>query len=725
MKFLKYAIPLILTFLGFLIYSNVLHGPFIFDDEENIVNNNQAHNISNFLKDFSGTRYVGFLSFALNYYFGGLNTFGYHLVNIVIHILNAILVYILVSLTFKTGIGKGIGKDKDISLSIPLPAFIAFAVSLIFLVHPIQTQAVSYITQRFTSLATFFYLLALVLYVKYRLWAIAMGNGQWEKPITYRLSPIAYCLSIIFTIFAMKTKEISFTLPFIIALYEFTFFRNKDSRPITLNSRLLYLLPFFLTLFIIPMTLLLPEYMDALSTGSDVGKIIREGQLRDIATIPAAIYLLTQFRVIITYIRLLFFPANQTFWYDYPLSYSILEPAAFFPLIFLLSVIAFAVYLYIRSQKMNNSYGILISFGILWFFITLSVESSVIPINDAIFEHRIYLPSVGFILSATAAISCGFDYPGKKIKKSLHNYLLFIIIIIAIALSFFTYKRNILWGDGYMMYVDNAAKSPNRTIVRYNLGIIYERQGKPENAMNEYLFVLNLNPYDADAHNNLANIYAGQDRLDMAIDEYKAVLRINPKLAHVYYSLGVAYFKQGRIDDAIIQYLIALRLKPFYPEAYNNLGNAYAEQNKFDKAIKEYLKALEFNPNYANAYYNLGNAYYNQGRLDDAAREYLTALKINPKETEAHNNLGFVYYTLGRMDEAIKEYLTALELKPNYVDAHYNLGIAYKTKGLKEEAIKEFKTALKLKPDLKEAQEALEEVKGNHESRVVDREPKP
>ncbi|MBI5874383.1 MAG: hypothetical protein HZB81_00780 [Deltaproteobacteria bacterium] len=154
-------IPLIFILLGFLIYSNVLYGPFIFDDGLFIRDNYQIRNLSIFT-DFSGTRYIGFLTFALNYYFGGLNTFGYHLVNIIIHIINAILVYFLVWFTLDRI------KPKN-PLLIAYSDYLPFVVSLIFLVHPIQTQAVSYITQRFESLVTLFFLLSLVLYIKARL----------------------------------------------------------------------------------------------------------------------------------------------------------------------------------------------------------------------------------------------------------------------------------------------------------------------------------------------------------------------------------------------------------------------------------------------------------------------------------------------------------------------------------------------------------------------------
>ena len=513
-KLIKYTTPVIFSLLGILIYSNVLNSPFIFDDEMYITDNYQIRDISNLLNDFSGTRYIGFLSFAINYYFGGLNTFGYHLVNVIIHILNAILVYFLVSLTFKTGIGigKGMGKDKDISSPIPLPDFIAFSVSLIFLVHPIQTQAVSYITQRFTSLATFFYLLALVLYIKARL----KGTEAKRLKGRFNLFPFSplYLLSLFSAVLAMKTKEISFTLPFVIFLYEFTFFSNQGLR---IKSRLLYLLPFLLTLLIIPLTFLWAQNIGGVAPAHDVGEMIMKLQLLEMKDLSRYTYLMTQFRVIITYMRLLILPVNQIFEYDFPLSKSLFEPSTFISVLFILSTLVFTIHLYVQSLKKDNGLRKIISFGILWFFITLSIESSIISIKDVIFEHRLYLPSVGFILSATTSLFYGFGYLEKRLNRPLWNHVLATVIIAAFVLSFATYKRNILWSDSYLMHLDNVNKAPNRAV----------------------------------PHNNLGNAYNSKGQYDRAIEDFKKAIALDPNLVLAYNNRGIAYALSGNMGRAI------------------------------------------------------------------------------------------------------------------------------------------------------------------------------
>jgi len=295
------AVLLLLTFLATIIYSNTFSVPFHFDDTPNILENPQIKDLKNFL-DFSGNRYVGYLSFALNYHFGGLHVFGYHLVNLLIHIINGFLVYFLVLLLFKTSRRQKTLADPNIlstthDSQIAAAPWIALAAALLFVAHPIQTQAVTYIVQRFASLVTLFYLFTVVCYLKWRL----------ASPET-RSRFLWYWMALLFTVLAMKTKENSFTLPFMILLVEVVFFRSFTRR------RWVALIPFLLTLLIIPV-----------SRGDALGEA--EGFARDTTAISRSDYLFTQFRVIVTYIRLLFLPIRQNLDYDYPIYHSLLEPS--------------------------------------------------------------------------------------------------------------------------------------------------------------------------------------------------------------------------------------------------------------------------------------------------------------------------------------------------------------------------------------------------------------
>ena len=700
----------LITITAFLIYSNTFASPFHFDDEPNIVENYKSRDLSNFWPP-SGTRYIGFLSFAINYHFGSLNVFGYHLVNIIIHIINSILVWWLVILTFRTPVMERINTNPQ------LRYFIAITASLLFVSHPIQTQAVTYIVQRFASLATLFYLLSLTLYIKAKLQTIQV-EAKDENKFFSTSTLTFYLLSLISAILAMKTKEIAFTLPFVVLLYEFMFFTPHPSRAFGTEGggiaigmkqslfvkRILYLIPLLLTLFIIPLSLI--------GTDKPVGDMI--GELREAAQeteeISRGVYLLTQFKVIVTYIRLLFLPINQNLDYDYPLSHSLFEPQTFASFLFLSAIFAFTVYLFIRSRKTDNRHGLLISFGILWFFITLSVESSIIPIRDVIFEHRLYLPSIGAVIAFSAAVFYGVSYTKKNlvIKTSLLLTTCVLLLVTAFPLGVTAYKRNFVWKDEVTLWEDVVRKSPNKARGYNNLGGIYYTRQRINEAQTEYELALRLNPDYAEAHYNFGVLYEGQGRVNDAIRLYKEALRLKPNYIKAHNNLGVVYYKTGQIDEAIKEYLIVLRLKPSYVITLNNLGLAYSRKGRLDEAIREYETALNFQPDYAEAYYNLGNAYYYQGKMDEAIKEYITALRLKPDYADAYNNLGSAYARKEMFEMAIQEFRMALDFKPDYVAAHLNLGLTYQKMGLRNEAVTEFKEVLKIQPDYIEVQKILE-----------------
>ena len=446
--FLKKVFPSILLILivGIIVYVNTFQVPFVLDDDWTIVKNPVIRSLDNFYANSTGyeflpNRYVATLSLAINYFFGGLDVTGYHVVNLLIHLLSALLVYALLRLTFHTPYfeaqvesdsGSGLGSTSPwLSAFFSPPFFLPLFAALLFVVHPVQTQAVTYIVQRMTSLATMFYLLSCVFYVLARLSMehtlnVMPENGDKTKtivPLDRVKQGLLLTGSVAAAVLAMKTKEIAFTLPVAILLYEVCFFRGFWRR------RLLCLLPLFATLPIIPMTILDFGGFDS-DLLSDPGRQLPVGH-----TISTQDYLLTQFRVIVTYLRLLVLPIKQNLDYDYPVYREFFAPPVLLSFLLLVALFALAVYLFWRTrhsgekqvkhksgserdslatsplataQPVDHSslpYLRLISFGIFWFFLTLSVESSLIPLADVIMEHRLYLPGFG-AATVLASVFC-------------------------------------------------------------------------------------------------------------------------------------------------------------------------------------------------------------------------------------------------------------------------------------------------------------------------------
>ena len=499
--------------LGIIVYSNTFHGSFHFDDEPSIVNNYAIKHIQNLrsIWNFYPTRFITYLSIAFNYQLGGLKVFGYHLFNLLVHLGSAMLIWWLTILTFHTPLIK---KEAISAYAKP----IAFFTSAIFLLHPIQTQPVNYIIQRATLLATFFYIASLSLYVKARL-------KQKERPSSH-IWKVYYSGSLLMAVISMLSKEIAITLPLAVFLYEFCFLRIKK------DFRWKYFTPFFIIMLIMSMAILFTKALDFKRLG---------GAVEDGSSLSVLPYFLTQAKVKVTYLRLLFIPLNQNLDYDYPIAKSIFE----IPVIFSFLVLFFILLAGIRLFHKHK----LISFGIFWFFITLLPESGIIPIKDIIFEHRLYLPMAGFSLFLVSTVYYLFG------AKTLKPMVAILLIIIA-CYSVLTYRRNSIWKDEFTLWNDVIRKSPKKVRPYNNRGLAYIKQGDPS----------------------------------QAFSDFNRAIQIDPHLALAYYNRGLAYQKQGNLNQAISDYNRAIQINPNYVQAYNNRTVVYFLNREYDKSWEDVHK---------------------------------------------------------------------------------------------------------------------------------------
>jgi tetratricopeptide (TPR) repeat protein len=622
-------------------------------------------------------RYVGYLTFALNYRFHGLEVTGYHVINIIIHIINALLVYSLVILTFKTPfLSETKMKEKS--------RHIAVFSALIFVCHPLHTEAVTYIWQRVTSLTALLYLITLVMYIKWRI--SFFQNNRSDRGGFLKIKPmILYLLSVIAAILAMKTKQTAFTLPVSILLYEVMFFKGPVTR------RTLYIIPFILTMTLIPLALI--------DAGKPLGDMIGDisDVMRDKTDMSRTVYLFTEFRVIMTYLRLLLLPAGQNLDYDYPLYSSFSSPEVFLSLSSIIAFLVTGAYLFFRYRHSVPSVR-LISFGIFWFFITLSVESSVIPIANVICEYRMYLPSIGIFLSACTALCLWTEKSGNRwISMSRTGGALLVIIAI---LAVTTYSRNTVWRDEVTLWKDVVQKSPSKPRAYFGLGNAYLSRGFTEKAVENYMTVIDLSPKFFKVYNNLGTAYQSQGLTDKAVEHFKIAASIKPDDSSSFYNLGNVYRDLGLIDEAIEYYTIAADLDPGFVDVHNNLGNIYQSRGNFKKAVNHFQAVAELEPGRPSSHYNLGNAYQYQGLSDRAIENYMTAIRLNPDFSKAYGNLGVAYHSRGLQDKAIAYFLTALKLDPDIPELYINLGVAYQSKGLNNRAIEQYEKALMLDPDL-------------------------
>jgi tetratricopeptide (TPR) repeat protein len=504
---------------------------------------------------------------------------------------------------------------------------------------------------------------------------------------------VFYVLSIGFAVLAMKTKETAFTLPLAIVMYELMFFRGGT------RKRLIYLGPLFLTMIIIPLTFVSLK----LSPGAVLERITEVTKVH--TEMSRLEYLFTEFGVIATYVRLLFLPVGQNLDYDHPLYGSFFEPPVLLSFVFLLFIFGLGVYMLRRSS--GEAAGRLAAFGIFWFFLTLSVESSIIPIVDVINEHRVYLPSVGAI---SAAVSGAFLMVYKLKGSGARRAALVATVAAVIALSGATYARNEVWRSEIGLWQDVVMKSPLKARGHNSLGNSYLKENLLDKAIEHLQIALKLDPDYARAHNNIGIAYKSRGMIDLAIKHFQRSIKLKPDAMGTYINLGNAYYSKGRPDKAIDYYKTALYYRPDNAEAHYNIGVAYVADGQIDLAIEHYITAIEIDPENVDAYNNLGVVYMSKGMTDKALEYYNTVLRISPDYKNVHFNLGDAYFSKGLVEKAIEHYETFLDYIPDYAEAHYSLGIAYEAKGLSGKAMEHYRNALVLNPDYKEARRLLEKI---------------
>ena len=557
---------LFFVLLGAAFYSNTLDVPYYLDDYHNITENHTLRlsslTVEGFKNVISGgplkARPVAYLSFAINYYFHQYNLYGYHLVNIAIHILTGFLLYLFIRITFRSPV---LYSQSQKSLQIALFA------ALLWFVHPVQTQSVTYIVQRMNSLASMFYILAFWLYAKGRLSPEKKYSGVW----------FAGCA--ISWVLAMGTKEIAATLPLFIFLYEWYFFRDLDIS--WLKKRTVYIIGLFIALICLVYVYMGPDPIE---------KILSNYQMRDFSLQER---LLTELRVIFFYVSLVFFPlpGRLSLEHNFTLSGSLFDPSTtVLSLLGLLFIFTLAIS-YAKRYR-------LASFCVLWFLGNLVIESSILPL-EILFEHRLYLPTMLIFVPICQIISTQMNW---------HRLSIGLLLTIILVLGVMTYSRNQVWRDPVSFWTNSIRHSPGNARLYNNLGLVFYKRGEIPNSIKEFEEALRLNPAYALAHNNLGLSYRVLGNPDKAVLHFSRALFFNPKISEAHSNLGAIYGQQGQFNKSYLHLQEAVRLNPASANAHNNFGNILLLLGRFNEAIDHYREALRLMPNYEEAKYNLAIA---------------------------------------------------------------------------------------------------------------------
>lgn len=661
------ALTIILPFvLVTLMYSNILRAPFLFDDLPHIPNNPNIKITSLHVQDLVdvGTksrlsnRPIAYITFALNYYFGGYNPFGYHLVNIIIHLITGLILFFLIRETIERSgkVSSRLLVTEDTNAS-----YIAFAAVLIWLAHPLHTQSVTYTVQRMNSMAAMFYLLAMLCYVRARL-----GEG-WRKYALYASCVVSGAL-------AVGSKEIAATLPVFIFLYEWYFFRDLDRDWLKRQ-----VLPLAGVVFVFAIVALV--YVG----GDPVASILRAYNTRDF-TIGQRV--LTEFRVVMLYISLLFFPypGRLNLDYDFPISHTLLSPAT--TLLSILGVVFLVVFAVYMAKKDR-----IVSFAILWFLGNLAMESSVIGL-ELVYEHRTYLPSMFVVLAAVLLVH-------RYVRARWVGYA--VLCAVVLAGSLWTYQRNNVWKDEVSFWQDNVTKSPHKARPRANLGNALAKIKRYSEAIAQYQESIKIDPNNWVVYNNLGKAFTENGQIREAFEQFSKGLEMKKEndleTRALYFNIAKAYEKISDSDQAMNNYGLALKVDPNYVEAHLDLGILLAKNGKYASAIQHFNYALYLDPRMQLVHNNIGNTHMAMGNIDLAVNEYMSEIKTNPAYADSYNNLGIAYYKQGKIAEAISQFKKAVELNENYSKAKNNLIQAQAKKREIDSSIKRLNESIRQDPN--------------------------
>lgn len=569
-------------------YINSFQVPFVYDDLGNIVTNIglQTFDLGK-LSNYGGIRSLPEVSLALNYRFGKLDVFDYHLVNWLIHVSSGLILFWL-SLALARFCYRDGHVYKLNGLTWNSCLVFALFVSLVFAAHPLATEAVTYVIQRTTSMAVLFYLLALASYVQFR----TGGSRQWAV------------LSLIATLLAMHCKQIAFTIPLAIVWLELCFFSLNLKR---LWRRLPWLIPWLVMLLYLPWRMGMLGFL--LSTGGPLTENIITADITgsvDTATAAASgitplsrgVYLLTQFGVLLKYLQLLIFPVGQSIDHGYMVHSSLLDMPVIAGMLIVLLLISAIVWFWPRRRIM--------SFGIGFFFIAMAMESSLIPLLEVVAEYRLYLPLVGFALIMGDVLM----WLHTKYRQWLTLQTVAILIILALTVA--TFQRNDVWQDPISLWQDAVAKAPEKARPRNNLGTLLLKEGEYEEAAEHFKTAIEIDDNYAHAHNNLGTTYGKLGRLDEAAREYQRVLELNPKIITAAINLSIIYVNQkkwdraaGQLEGVVAEFGGKTSNDPRLVKTYALLGVVYAEQERLTEAAEQFARVLEIEPNNETARTNL------------------------------------------------------------------------------------------------------------------------
>jgi len=628
---------ILLVLVGLVIYANSFSVPFVFDGKR-IIGQAWLEQLWPFELHWQArTRPLAFFTFALNRAVLGPHLWAYHLVNLVIHLSASIAVFAIVRRTLVRLETFGPGGQRS--------STVGLCVALLWMAHPLQTGSVTYLVQRTEALMGLFFLLTLYCFIR--------GVDASRGAFWYVASTVCCALG-------MATKEVMVSAPLVVALYDWTFVTPSWRR--LLRRRGGYYAALASTWMILAFLLVQNWVISVRLLG-----------YHSFAEVSSVRYALMQPGVILHYLRLAVLPRGLT------LDYLWQSPQGWdeviVPLLVVLSLLAITAWNLLR----RSAWGFVGAF----FLLVLAPTSSVLPIRDPAFEHRMYLP----LLAVVLVVVLGADWvwrrkivprlPTGRWWRGVERWAPTVVLCGAVVvLAGLTIARNHDYRSDLAIWRDTAAKRPGNPRAHNNLGAALQEAGDLDEAIEHYQRAIEILPVYAEAHLNLGEALQARGKVQSAIEHYQLGLDLKPENAEAHNNFASLLASQGRSGEAIVHLRRAVELAPETAVFHHNLGRVLVAEGRLKEATAHFERAVRLDPRSPEAHHSLGNALRAQGDRRSAIGHLDRAVELRPRDAGLRNSLGVALLEVGRVDDAIGQFLEGLEIQPDHLGLQRNLARA-------------------------------------------------
>ncbi len=622
---------LAVALLGFIFYSNAMKGEFVWDDNILVRNNTDIRDWGNLNKVFFGNlggetlyykhssyRPIQTLSYMIDFSLWKMDPMGYHLTSVICHLLVAVCLYIFIFKIFPNN-------------------FIAFATSLMYVLHPMHTEAVTYISGRADPLSTMFMLLSLIFYLRLL---------ERESFVNYIMMGLCYVLGVL-------SRENALMVPAFVFVYHLTLKKKIQWRPIIVYA---CIAGFYIFLRV-------NEIVGGLGLKEPVKTSIFE-------RMPGF------FVAYASYLRIMIAPFNLHMEYLRPL-FSMSKPLAILGMLFFAGTMALATFFHKRIM--------VVTFGIMWFLVGLFPVSNVfVVVNAYMAEHWLYIPSIGVFLMA----AYGMNHLAEK-NDNLKYTMYGLLAVVSLFFGILTYEQNKTWLNQVEFYERTLKFAPNSGRLHADMGEAYYRVGRVEDALKSTIRAIQLRPTYYAAYSNLGTIYVRLGQPDKAIEAYKNSLKIRPNYFNAHFNLANVYKDQNRCEEAVVHYQQAIHYMPSLSNAYNNIAICYSQLGQKEEAAKYYQAGITINPKNVKFYNNLASVLSDLGRHQEAVDLYLKALSLGSSDEDQaiiYYNLSLGYFRTKRPQEAGEAFNKANSYQLKNPRMYQQLAMIYMRSGLKKQA---------------------------------------